>query len=924
MTILIVDDQPLNLKLLRAILEAEGHTVIEACDGVEALEKLGREKVTAIISDILMPRMDGYRFCSEVRRDPRFGKTPFIFYTATYNSPNDEKLCYDVGADKYLLKPASVDVILATLAAVTENAHNRKATAVQHIDDSRVMKQYSEQLVLKLEEKNRELAETITRLEQSEAKFTAAFLWNPAGMTITDLAGGRLVEVNERFLSIFGFRREEVIGKTAAELNIISAEERAKIAQRTKEKGYLQYETIEARTKTSEKKFIQFSSAVIELDGARYLLMTALDITESRLAEQKLRVREAELEEAQRISQIGSWEADLTSGGSVWSNEQFRLLGLDPQQGTFSFDEYLASLHPEDRDKLRDTAWQAVSEGRPFNMDHRIIRKDGEIRWMHCRGETIRDDSGKVVRMRGTNQDITDYKRTADALRESEQRFRQIAESIRETFYLINPEMTQMFYISPTYEEIWGRNRESVYANPRSWSEAIHPDDRARVFAEVAPKGVLVAGQVEYRIVRPNGEIRYIRAQAFPIYDEAGQVYRFAGIAEDITGQKLVESKLRQSQKLEAIGQLSGGVAHDFNNLLTVILGHVNILSQRNLQGDAAESLTEIRLAGERAANLTRQLLLFARKQAMEMKNLDLNTVIAETIKMLLRILGEDIQLDFRPVHGDLQVNADAGMLDQILLNLAVNARDAMPQGGRLVIETAKVEFDDETAANSAQIRAGIFAVISVTDSGTGIPAALLPKIFDPFFTTKDVGKGTGLGLATVFGIVQQHAGWINAYSEEGIGTTFRVYLPLLQEHSAKPETTQAPAPITGGRETILFVEDDSAIRLMVSKYLKQLGYDVVVASNGAEAVEFFSRRSSDIRLVFTDLVMPGGMNGIELSKILLSAKAELKFIFASGYSDILVAGEVKLTEGLNFLAKPFGLANIAKIIRVQLDSDPG
>lgn len=922
MTVLIVDDQPLNLKLLKAILEEQNYKVYAAPDGVEALEILNHEPIDAIISDILMPRMDGYRLCSEVRKHPRFGKTPFIFYTATYDSPADEKLCYDLGADKYLLKPAPAAKIQETLTTVVQSHSLREADAVPALrfEESEVMKQYSEQLVLKLEQKNTELQAAVTRLEQSEAKFTGAFLWNPAGMTLAELATGRLVDVNEKFLQIFEFTRAEAIGRSAAELGIISAEERAKIARATKEKGYLPYETIEARSKTGATRFIQFSSTIIEIEGAQYLLMTALDITESRAAEQKLRLREAELEEAQRIAQIGSWEADLASQQAAWSAEQFRLLGWEPQEKTFTFEDYLSMVHPDDLVRFRDLTLAAVKNQEPFIVEYRIVKKSGEIRWMQGRGEIILDNAGNAIRLRGTNQDITDRKIAEDALRESELLFRQLAENIREIFYLIDPQMTQMFYISPTYEEVWGRSRESLYADARAWGEAIHPDDRARVFAEVAPEGTLVAGTSEYRIVRPDGEIRYIRARAFPILDNSGKIYRFAGTAEDITGQRLVELQLRQSQKMEAIGQLSGGVAHDFNNLLTVILGHANTLAESLPEAGAAESITEITRAAERAANLTRQLLLFARKQMMQMENLDVNAVVVNTIKMLARILGEDIQLDFRPHHSELWVYADAGMLDQILLNLAVNARDAMSAGGRLVIETARATFDAESAAQSVQIRPGDFAVISVTDSGCGIPADILPKIFDPFFTTKGVDKGTGLGLSTVFGIVQQHEGWVSVYSEENMGATFRIYLPLARKAAAETVAKPAAERIHGGGETLLIVEDDDAIRRMVSNFLTNLGYEVLLASNGREALQVFTARSEDIHLLFTDLVMPGDINGVELSRHLLSHNAQLKVIYSSGYSDMLLAGKTELNAGFNFLAKPFGLADIAKLIRLRLD----
>jgi two-component system, cell cycle sensor histidine kinase and response regulator CckA len=788
MTVLLVDDQPINLRLLKAIIEAEGYQVLEAVDGIDALAILRSNSVDAVISDILMPRMDGYRLCSEIRQDPAISKVQFIFYTATYNSPANEKLCYDLGADQYLRKPAPAAELLAALASGT--AH-RPAAHLKSLVENQVMKQYNEQLVLKLEEKNHELMESLARLDLTNRALSAA-----ANAILITKSDGIIEWVNPAFSEISGYSLEEAIGKKPGEL---------------------------LKSGRHDKPFYEQLWRTIR-------------------------------------------------SGKIWHGELFNR------------------------------------------------KKDGTVYPEDMTITPVMNESSQITHFIAVKQDISDRVAAHEALRLESERFRQIAEAIREVFYLIHPQMTKMYYISPAYEEIWGHSCESVYANPTSWADAIHPDDRDRVFKEIAPEGTLIPIDVEFRIIRSDGEIRFIRANTSPIYNETGAVYRFAGTAEDITQQRQTELQLRQSQKMEAIGQLSGGVAHDFNNLLTVILGHANLLAEHMPDGEATDSISEICRAGERAANLTRQLLLFARKQVMQMKSLDINSVIADTIKMLTRILGEDIQLDFRPVHGEVTVQADAGMLDQILLNLAVNARDAMPKGGRLGIETARVKFDTETATQSAQIRAGTFAIISVSDSGSGIPTDVLPKIFEPFFTTKDANKGTGLGLATVFGIVQQHSGWINVYSEEGLGTTFRIYLPLISGTLSATEETKIAREVIEGNETILFVEDDQAIRMMTSKYLGKLGYNVITAGNGPEAVKIFMTREKEISLVFSDLVMPGGINGANLCRILRQKKSNLKIIFASGYSDMMLAGEIKLTEGLNFLAKPFSLASVAKIIRSQLD----
>ncbi len=384
-----------------------------------------------------------------------------------------------------------------------------------------------------------------------------------------------------------------------------------------------------------------------------------------------------------------------------------------------------------------------------------------------------------------------------------------------------------------------------------------------------------------------------------------------------------LEEQFRQAQKMEAIGRLSGGIAHDFNNLLTVILGHARVLEFQDLSEDGAEAVEEIKRAGERAAALTRQLLLFARKQPLQMNRIDLNEAVRGVTRMLERILGEDIALVFSPWGRPLAVDADEGMLDQVLINLAVNARDAMPSGGQLLIETSEAEFSDVEHSYIQRVKSGRFVCVAVSDTGCGIPRETLPKIFDPFFTTKDVGKGTGLGLATVFGIVEQHGGWIHAYSEEGRGSIFRVYLPARHEVS-RDRVVNADRPATpGGTETLLLVEDEDSIRKMLVRYLERLGYTALSAANAASALEIFHERKADIRLLMTDIVMPGGMSGVELAAIAQREKADLAIIFTSGYSEMSAAGNTQLKEGVNFLAKPYDLPQVAEILRKHLDESP-
>jgi two-component system cell cycle sensor histidine kinase/response regulator CckA len=389
----------------------------------------------------------------------------------------------------------------------------------------------------------------------------------------------------------------------------------------------------------------------------------------------------------------------------------------------------------------------------------------------------------------------------------------------------------------------------------------------------------------------------------------------------DLTERKKLETQFRQSQKMEAIGQLAGGVAHDFNNILAVIQLQADLLkTDGNPSPQQLDFAEEIGAAAQRAATLTRQLLLFSRKEILQLHDLDLNESINNMTQMLRRTLGEEVQMEYKFAMQSLFIHADAGMMDQVLMNLAVNSRDAMPKGGRLVIETSVVEFDESAALHSAQIRPGSFVCLSVSDIGCGIAPENLTKIFEPFFTTKDVGRGTGLGLATVFGIVQQHQGWINVYSEVGHGTTFRIYLPRLAKMSEQKIEKPVSPPMRGGDETILLVEDDVSLRASVRKTLLHLGYHVFEAVNGVEALKIWGEHRGEIDLLLTDLVMPGGINGKELGERILKENPKLSVIYASGYSAEVAGGNFRLKEGVNFLTKPFQAQKLAQTIRNCLD----
>jgi len=516
--------------------------------------------------------------------------------------------------------------------------------------------------------------------------------------------------------------------------------------------------------------------------------------------------------------------------------------------------------------------------------------------------------------------DRAQRRRMQMALRESEEKFRQLAENINEVFWIIDPIKNELIYISPAYAAIWGRPHDQNLQSPGIWLDAIHKDDRERVLNAAKTKQVTGGYDEVYRIVRPDGSIRWIRDRGFPLRDETGMVYRIVGTAEDITPQRTLEEQFRQAQKMESIGQLAGGVAHDFNNILMVIQGHASLLlATSGMNKEAEESVREISVAAERAGNLTRQLLMFSRKQMAQPSVLDLNQVVANMTKMLNRVLTETISLQVNYSPHLSKVYCDAGMMEQVLMNLAVNARDAMPDGGKLIIRTSNEKIEADYARMKPQAKVGDYVCLEVSDTGCGIPEKILPRIFEPFFTTKGSEKGTGLGLATVYGIVQQHQGWVGVYSEEGKGTTFRVYLPVIRDLQII-EKHPVAEEVCRGTETILLVEDDIAVCALSRNMLERCGYKVVEANSGAAALEVWEKFQGQIDLVLTDMVMPGGMTGIELVRRLRVKRPGLSFIYTSGYNADIVGKDFTLLEGVSFLQKPYPLQKLAQTVRTALD----
>ena len=529
-----------------------------------------------------------------------------------------------------------------------------------------------------------------------------------------------------------------------------------------------------------EERVLRGRGAVFRDDAGQAVRLAGItvDVTEQIEAERALRDSEQRLREAQHISNIGDWETIDASNINRWSDEVFRIFGRDRGSIDTSYEAFLECVHPEDRAAVEREIAAGTASGRPFSYEHRIIRPNGEERHVLQRTVPRIADDGELLARAGTVQDITEQIEAERALRDSEQRLRE-AQHISNIGDWESVGATTDRRWSDEIYRILGRDRGDYESTYDSFMACVHPDDRERIAAEIR-KGMAL-GQpfsFEHRIVRPDGSVRYVLQRAISRLSDGGELGR-AGTIQDITERRVMEEQLQQAQKMEAVGQLTGGIAHDFNNLLAVIMGNLELLSGQIEGKEAATALVERGIsAAERGADLTHRLLAFSRRQALMPVAVDLNLLVSSMTEMLRRTLGETIDIHTRGPVGLWLCEADRSQLENALLNLTINARDAMPHGGKMIIETANISFDPEQAASVTDMEPGRYVMLVVTDTGSGIGEDALEHVFEPFFTTKDVGKGSGLGLSMVYGFARQSDGNVTIESEEGKGTTVKLYLP--------------------------------------------------------------------------------------------------------------------------------------------------
>lgn len=601
------------------------------------------------------------------------------------------------------------------------------------------------------------------------------------------------------------------------------------------------------------------------------------------------------------------WWSDLT-GQTIEESQNFGWINV---------------IHPEDRETAK-AGWQkALEQKTPMSLIYRLLTKKGEYRYFALRGVPVYDNDGNLRRWVGALNDITERKQNEEELKRSEQRFRSLVSATAQIVWTADPKGVLLSAHTPYGESIDGASNNIG----EEWYSRIHPDDKERVLATFSNAIQSKTNyRCEYKMSFSNDDYHYIIARGMPVFEKDGSVREWIGTLTDITESKLAEAELlkkeeqlRQAQKLESIGRLAGGIAHDFNNMLTVINGYSDLVI-RSLKDDnpLRRKIEEIKIAGERAAELTNQLLTFSRRQLLKPELIDVNQIISDTGVMLQRLIGEDIQI-IKELNPNLsKIKADSGQISQILMNLVINSRDAMPQGGNIVIKTDNVYLDEEFVNYNIGANIGDYVLLRISDNGVGMGEEIKTHIFEPFFTTKEVGYGTGLGLSTVYGIVSQSGGYISVDSKVGKGTTFDIYLPGIKESVSPLEKPIPRIEFTEGTETILLVEDEELVRKLSRQILESAGYKVIEASNGAEALLICEQIDNKIDLLITDVVMPE-MSGRELADK-LSEICPL-VLFTSGYTDDAIVRHGVTNVNFNFLQKPFTFDELIQKVRGVLNN---
>ena len=773
------------------------------------------------------------------------------------------------------------------------------------------------------------LGRSLERLAQSEERHRALMEQANEAILLLDLQH-RILDANRAAERLLGRPRAEIVGREYDEF--VVPEERgdsARIRERFESEGSVRVETRHFLRPDGSRVPAEVSAAQVRVDKESeeaVVLVVLRDVAEREQAETALRAVQEQLAHVVSSSPAVLYTLRWPESAAPALTE-LRLTWISPNVERilgYTVEEALApgwwdrGFHPDDAGSLF-ADMDSIFATRLVEHEHRFRDKAGVYRWMRGELRLVRDKAGRPVEIVGSWADVSARKQAELDLQESEEEYRLLFESNPHPMWVYDEDTYAFLAVNDAALRHYGYSREEWLA--MTVLDIRPPEDVAAFTSAVEARKAGSAGEAAptFRHRKKDGTIIEVEIASNAIVFE-GRTARLI-LATDITAKRHLEAQLVQSQKMESIGRLAGGVAHDFNNLLGVIGGYAELL-RKHLTGDPRlhKYAEDISKAAERAAGLTRQLLAFSRRQVLQPKILDLNSVVGEMEKMLQRLIGEDVHL--LTLFDDRlgTVRADPGQIEQVLMNLAVNARDAMPGGGRLTIETHNADLDQGYARQHAEVPPGRYVMLAVSDTGQGMPPEVRARAFEPFFTTKEAGKGTGLGLATVHGIVKQSGGHVFVYSEKGHGTTFKVYFPRVDAAQAPAETAPVePAPPRGS-ETILLVEDEGTLRELIRECLESSGYTVLEAGHGAEALKLCERHPGPIHLLMTDVVMPG-ISGRELAAQVGAARPAIRTIYMSGYTDDAVVLHGVLSEGMAFLQKPFTEEALARKVREVLDA---
>ena len=785
--ILIVEDHAESRYLLEQLLASRDHHIITAQNGEEALRLARENPPEIIISDIMMPVMNGFKLCSEVKKDSLLRHIPFIFYTATFVDESDRKLAMSLGASRFVVKPTGGDQFIQILDDVLKGHRNGVLPVPEGPleDEAILLEMYDNTL-------SRKLAETVQKLQ------------------------------------------------------------------------------------TERKALIQ---------------------------------SERRLKEAQELAHIGHWELDLKTDSLEWSDEIYRILGCKPQEFDPSYEAVMTAVHPDDRTDVKKTHKESLSRKTPCDIEFRLLLKDGTLKYVNEKFQTLYDDEGMPTCSMGTVQNITDRKLAEEALRESEEKYRSMMDAIKDPIYICSPDF-RVEYMNPAMIQRTGRE-----AIGEICFKALHDLEEKCPWCMhyKSQQGECYVSEVVSR--KDN---RSYHVSSSPIVHGDGSTSKMT-VFRDTTDLKTLETQLQQAQKMEAIGTLAGGIAHDFNNILGGIMGYAELAKMKAPEeSNVIADLDKLIKSSNRAAALIKQILTISRQHKKEQRPVQVRYIVNEALNLLRATLPTTIEIREDLVKDAGIVNADPTQMHQVIMNLVTNAGHAMQEdGGVLEVSLANMELDDLSASKHLDLDAGSYLRLTVSDTGHGMTSEIMERIFDPYFTTKDTGEGTGLGLSVAQGIVKAHGGRITVYSEMGKGTTFHVYLPLILEEEREEKKSEGPLPT--GSERILFIDDEQVLIEIGRQMLERLRYEVVTKRSSVQVLELFRAEPDRFDLVITDMTMPH-MTGDKLAQELMNVRPDIPVILCTGHSRVVSEDKAKAIGIKAFVMKPLVMRNLAETVRKVLD----